>query len=156
MSGTPGFDPDAESAEGLRVAILATRFNADIVDRLLDGARSVLQRRDVVFDVVRVPGAWELPLAAMWLAEEGGHDALIALGCVVRGDTRHYEHVADECARGLMNVQIEYGVPVANGVLAVERREDAEARAGGSHGNKGEEVAMAALDMTALLDREVE
>ena len=102
-------------------------------------------------DVVRVPGAWEIPLAAGRLAAAGDHAAIIALGCVIRGDTRHYEHVADRCAEGLMRVQLDTGVPVLNGVLAVERIEDAEARAGGSHGNKGEEAALAAIEMAHLL-----
>ena len=90
-------------------------------------------------------------MAAGRLAADGDHAAIIALGCVIRGDTRHYEHVADRCAEGLMRVQLDTGVPVLNGVLAVERIEDAEARAGGSHGNKGEEAALAAIEMAHLL-----
>ena len=101
--------------------------------------------------MVRVPGAWEIPVAAARLAAGSKHAAIIALGCVIRGDTRHYEHVADRCAEGLMRVQLDTGVPVLNGVLAVERIEDAEARAGGSHGNKGEEAALAAIEMAHLL-----
>jgi 6,7-dimethyl-8-ribityllumazine synthase len=103
--------------------------------------------------VVRVPGAWELPLAAAKLAAAGSHVAIVALGCVVRGDTRHYEQVADGCSEGLMRVSLDYGLPIANGVLAVERHEDAEARAGGSHGNKGEECALAALEMANLMEK---
>ncbi|MEO7251730.1 MAG: 6,7-dimethyl-8-ribityllumazine synthase, partial [Arenimonas sp.] len=80
-----------------------------------------------------------------------GHAALVALGCVIRGQTRHYEHVADECARGLMRVALDHGMPVANGVLAVEAHAHAQARAGGEHGNKGEEAALAALEMAQLL-----
>lgn len=102
---------------------------------------------------MRVPGAWEIPLAAARIAHGGTHAAVIALGCVVRGDTRHYEHVADRCAEGLMRVSLDYRLPVANGVLAVERHEDAEARAGGNHGNKGEEAALAALEMAHLLSQ---
>ena len=155
MSGRADFAVDPRVPEGIRVALMATRFNADIVDAMLDAARSMLQRRDVVFDVIRVPGAWELPLLAMNLAEANDHDALVALGCVIRGDTRHFEHVADQCARGLMQVQLDYGLPVANAVLAVEQRQDALDRAGGIHGNKGEEAALAALEMITVLDREV-
>ena len=103
--------------------------------------------------MVRVPGAWELPVAARALAAAGRHAALVALGCVVRGDTRHYEQVADGCAEGLMRVALDTGVPVINGVLAVERFEDAEARAGGSHGNKGEEAALVAIEMADLLEK---
>ncbi len=102
-------------------------------------------------DIVRVPGAWEIPVAAARIALKGEHAAIIALGCVVRGDTRHYEHVADGCANGLMRVAIDFGVPVLNGVLAVEKHADAEARAGGAHGNKGEDVALAALEMADLM-----
>ncbi|MCC6595247.1 MAG: 6,7-dimethyl-8-ribityllumazine synthase, partial [Rhodanobacteraceae bacterium] len=100
-------------------------------------------------DLLRVPGAWESPQAAARAARRG-HAALIALGCVVRGDTRHYEQVADNCAQGLLRVALDHGVPVLNGVLAVERHADAQARAGGAHGNKGEEVALAALEMIDL------
>ena len=151
MSGVASFNPAMELPEGARIALIATRYNADIVDRMLDAARSALQRLDVVFDVFRVPGAWELPLLAMNLAEQNEHDALVAMGCVIRGDTRHFEHVADECARGLMQVQLDYGLPVANAVLAVEQRQDALDRAGGIHGNKGEEAVLAALEMISLL-----
>ena len=104
-------------------------------------------------DVVRVPGAWELPLAAARLAQAGRHAALVALGCVVRGDTRHYEQVADGCSEGLMRVALDYRLPVCNGVLAVEEHADAEKRAGGSHGNKGEEAAQVAIEMAQLLEQ---
>jgi len=141
---------------GARFAILASRWNARITDALVDGARRCLADHGVAedaVDVVRVPGAWELPLVARKLAAAGGHAALVVLGCVVRGDTRHYEHVADLCAEGLMRVALDTGVPVLNGVLAVEKFEDAAARAGGAHGNKGGEAAMAALGMGNLLER---
>lgn len=148
------YEGDLRAPEGARFAIIASRWNARITDVLVAGARQSLAANGVhedVIDVVRVPGAWEIPLAAAHLAAAGGHVAIIALGCVVRGDTRHYEHVADRCAEGLMRVQLDAGIPVLNGVLAVERIEDAEARAGGSHGNKGEEVALAAVEMAHLL-----
>ncbi|MBA8882512.1 6,7-dimethyl-8-ribityllumazine synthase [Dokdonella fugitiva] len=136
-----------------RYAIVASRWNPRIVDVLVDGARRALHDHgvaDEAIDLVRVPGAWEIPQAAARLAGGGRVAAILALGCVVRGDTRHYEHVADGCAEGLMRVALEHGLPVLNGVLAVERHADAEARAGGVHGNKGEEVALAALEMTDL------
>jgi len=136
-----------------RFAIVASRWNPRIVDALVDGARRVLREHgvaDEAIDLVRVPGAWEIPQVAAKLAARGGHGAMLALGCVVRGDTRHYEHVADGCADGLMRVALEHRLPVLNGVLAVERHADAEARAGGAHGNKGEEVALAALEMADL------
>lgn len=152
----PLYEGDLRLPDGARFAILASRWNARITDALVAGARRCLADNGVpeaAVDVVRVPGAWELPMVARRLAAAGGHAALIALGCVVRGDTRHYEHVADLCAEGLMRVALDTAVPVLNGVLAVERFEDAEARAGGSHGNKGEEAAMAALEMVNLLER---
>ncbi|HET8818644.1 MAG TPA: 6,7-dimethyl-8-ribityllumazine synthase [Xanthomonadaceae bacterium] len=141
---------------GARFAILASRWNPRISDALVAGARKVFADHGVAedaVDVVRVPGAWELPQAAARLAGAGRHAALVALGCVVRGETRHFEHVADRCAEGLMRVALDSGVPVLNGVLATDRFEDAEARAGGSHGNKGEECALAAIEMADLMER---
>ena len=137
-----------------RYAIVASRWNPRIVDALVAGAVRALGEHGVAteaIDLVRVPGAWEIPLAAVRLTSAGRHAAIIALGCVVRGDTRHYEHVADGCAEGLMRVALDFRVPVLNGVLAVERHADAEARAGGARGNKGEEVALAALEMADLM-----
>ena len=139
---------------GARFAILASRWNARITDALVDGARRFLADNGVAedaIDVVRVPGAWELPVAAARLATGGAHAAIVALGCVVRGDTRHYEQVADGCSDGLMRVALDYRLPVANGVLAVEDFADAEKRAGGSHGNKGEECAQVAVEMAHLM-----
>ncbi len=138
---------------GARYAVVASRWNPRIVDVLVEGAVNALSAHGVArteIDVVRVPGAWELPQVAARLALRGTHVAIIALGCVVRGETRHYEHVADECAKGLMHVALEFGVPVLNGVLAVERHADAQARAGGAQGNKGEEAALAALELADL------
>lgn len=150
------YEGDLRLPSDARIAILASRWNARITDALVAGARRCLADNgvpDEAVDVIRLPGAWELPVAARRLAVAGGHRALIVLGCVVRGDTRHYEHVADQCAQGLMRVALDSGVPVLNGVLAVEKIEDALARADGSHGNKGEEVALAALEMIDLLER---
>ena len=144
------YEGGLQAAEGVRFAVVASRWNARIADALVAGARASLAGNGVAesaVDVVRVPGAWEIPVAAAKLAASGRYAAIVALGCVIRGDTRHYEHVADGCAEGLMRVALEHRVPVLNGVLAVERHEDAEARAGGAHGNKGEEVALAALEM---------
>jgi 6,7-dimethyl-8-ribityllumazine synthase len=149
----PEFAGDQHAAAGARFAIVASRWNPRIVDALVDGARRAFIANGVAeaaLDVMRVPGAWEIPQAAARLAGGGRHAAIVALGCVVRGDTRHYEHVADQCAAGLMRVALDHGVPVLNGVLAVERFDDAQARAGGTRGNKGEEVALAALEMADL------
>lgn len=145
---------DLRSPPDARYAIVASRWNADIVEALIDGARRAFAEHGVGNDavaVLRVPGAWELPVLAARLARAGGFSAIIALGCVVRGETRHYEHVADNCAQGLMRVALDHGVPVLNGVLAVERESDAHARAGGAHGNKGEEVARVAIEMASLM-----
>ncbi|AAF83764.1 6,7-dimethyl-8-ribityllumazine synthase [Xylella fastidiosa] len=141
---------------GARFVIVCSRWNARITDALVAGACRTLVDNGVsddAVDVVRVPGAWEIPIVANLLAQVGQHAAIIALGCVVRGDTRHYEHVADLCAEGMMSVQMQTGVPVLNGVLAVECIKDAEMRAGGSHGNKGAETALAALEMVSLLEK---
>ncbi len=138
---------------GAQYAIVASRWNPRIVDALVDGALQTLRAHGVAesaIDVVRVPGAWEIPQVVAQLAARGGHAAILALGCVVRGDTRHYEQVADGCADGLMRVALEFRVPVLNGVLAVEVHADAAARAGGAHGNKGADVALAALEMADL------
>lgn len=147
FSGTACATPDS------RIAIIASRWNPRILDALIEGAQRTLNEHGVTaddIDIVRVPGAWEIPVAATKLAKSRNYAAIIALGCVIRGDTRHYEHVADGCAEGLMCVSLKYRVPVLNGVLAVEKHADAEARAGGAHGNKGEEVALAALEMIDL------
>lgn len=138
---------------GQRFAVIASRWNTAIVEPMLAAARATLLDHGVAerdIDVVRVPGAWEIPVAAARLSSTGHYAGLIALGCVIRGHTRHYEHVADCCAQGLMQVQLRDHVPVLNGVLAVEREADALARAGGEHGNKGEEAALAALEMAQL------
>ena len=144
------------SPPGTRYAVIASRWNADIVDALVTGAQRAFTRHGVAepqVEILRVPGAWELPLLAAELARTQKYSAIIALGCVVRGETRHYEHVADECAHGLMRVALDQHVPVLNGVLAVEHEADARARAGGAHGNKGEDVAQAAIEMAALMIR---
>jgi 6,7-dimethyl-8-ribityllumazine synthase len=136
-----------------RFAIIASRWNPGIVDALIDGARRALREDGVaeaMIDLIRVPGAWEIPVTAAKLAQSGRHAAIIALGCVVRGDTRHYEHVADGCAEGLMRVSVDYRLPVLNGVLAVELHHDAQVRAGGAHGNKGADVAHAAVEIVDL------
>ena len=149
----PHYEGDLRAHPDARFAVLAGRWHPHVVDALVEGARSTLLSHGVAedaIDVVRVPGVWELPLVARDLARAGLHVAIIGLGCVVRGDTRHYEEVADGAANGLMQVALETGVPVLNGVLAVERMEDALARAGGVHGNKGEEATLAAIEMVDL------
>ncbi|MFN9966427.1 MAG: 6,7-dimethyl-8-ribityllumazine synthase [Lysobacteraceae bacterium] len=150
----PRFEGDLRPHPTGRYAIVASRWNPRITDVLVEGARKALVDNGVDaerIDVIRVPGAWEIPLAAAAIARAGGTGAIVALGCVVRGDTRHYEQVADGCSDALMRLQLDAGLPVANGVLAVEAYADAEARAGGAMGNKGEEAALAALEMSDIL-----
>jgi 6,7-dimethyl-8-ribityllumazine synthase len=150
----PHYEGELRAAPGARYAIVASRWNPRIVDALVDGARRTFVAHGVApdaIDLVRVPGAWELPLAVARIASRTRHVGVVALGCVVRGDTRHYEHVADGCAQALMQVGLEHGVPIGNGVLAVERHEDAQARADGAHGNKGEEAALAVIEMADLM-----
>ena len=150
------YEGDLRAPEGARFAIIASRWNPRIVDALVAGARRAFADHGVAeaaLDVVRVPGAWEIPVAASRIAAAGAHRAIVALGCVVRGDTRHFEQVADGCSDALMRVALDSGVPVANGVLAVDAHEDAERRAGGSHGNKGEECALVAIEMANLSEK---
>ena len=139
---------------GAGIGIVAARFNARFTDRLLEGALRVLDRHGVADPtVVRVPGAFEIPLAARHLAGTRGIEAVIALGAVVRGETPHFDHVAGACARGVMRAGLDRGVPVIFGVLTTEDDGQAAARTGGEHGNKGEEAALAALEMVTLLRR---
>jgi 6,7-dimethyl-8-ribityllumazine synthase len=133
-------------ARGLRFAIVVARFNSAITQKLLEGARQALKQAGAEsFDEFWVPGAFELPLAAKRLATR--YDGIIALGAVIRGETPHFEYVAAEAARGLQQVAVECGKPVAFGVLTTDTNEQAEARAGGSRGNKGYDAAMTAVEM---------
>jgi 6,7-dimethyl-8-ribityllumazine synthase len=144
------------SARGRKVAIVAARFNDLIVASLLKGAHAAwLERGGEARDltVVRVPGAFELPVAARKLAGSGRYDAVVALGCVIRGDTPHFDYVAGECARGLQLAGLETGVPVAFGVLTVESLEQALERAATTAGNKGGEAMESALEMAAVMAR---
>jgi len=143
-------------ARGHRVAIVAARFNDFIVASLLKGAAAAWTAHGGAADdlaVVRVPGAFELPLAAKKLAASGRYDAVVALGCVIRGDTPHFEYVAGECARGLSQASLETGVPIAFGVLTVETVDQALERAATHAGNKGGEAMETALEMASLLSR---
>jgi len=141
------------SATGLRFAIAVSRFNSFVTERLLTAALDALERtgaasRDV--DVVRVPGAFELPLTSKKLALTGKYDALIAIGCVIRGETAHYDYVCSETSRGLQLAQMDTGVPVIFCVLTVDTLEQAIDRAGLKGGNKGFEAGLAAIEMGRL------
>jgi 6,7-dimethyl-8-ribityllumazine synthase len=143
-------------ARDLRFAIVASRFNEFVVERLVEGAIDALVRHGASeknLEIVRVPGAFDMPLAVRRLAQTRRYDAIVALGAVVRGETSHFDIVAGENASGLSRAQLESGVPVGNGVLTTESMEQAIDRAGGKAGNKGAEAALAALEMANLLKR---
>ncbi len=140
--------------EGARFGLLVGRFNSFIVERLVEGAVDALlrhgaKREDI--EIVRVPGAFEMPLAAQRMAASGRYDAIVALGAVIRGGTPHFEYVAGECTKGLAQVNLQSGIPVAFGVLTVDTIEQAIERAGTKAGNKGVEAALSAIEMVNLL-----
>ncbi|MCL5283703.1 MAG: 6,7-dimethyl-8-ribityllumazine synthase [Armatimonadetes bacterium] len=142
------------NASGRRFAIVVSRFNSMISDRLLAGAKDTLIRHgagegDIA--VYRVPGAWELPVVAQQLAGSGKWDAIIALGCLIRGETPHFDYIAAEVTRALGEIARTTGRPVAYGLLTTESMDQAVARAGGKAGNKGVEAAIAAIEMVDLL-----
>ncbi len=143
------------AAKGKKFAIVVARFNSFIVESLLEGAVDTLKRVGDVADgditVVRIPGAFELPLAVQKVAQSGKYDAVIALGAVIRGGTPHFEYVAGECVKGIAQVSMQHNLPVAFGVLTVESIEQAIERAGTKMGNKGGEAAMSALEMVNVL-----
>lgn len=149
FSGTP-------AGEHRRFAIVASRFNHVIVEKLVDGALDALVRHGVAaddVDVVWVPGAWELPIVARRLLSSERYDALIAVGAVIRGDTPHFDYVAGEASRGLATASVEFETPIGFGLLTCDNDEQAQARAGGAHGNKGWDAALAALEMADLFGR---
>jgi 6,7-dimethyl-8-ribityllumazine synthase len=138
---------------GAKIAIVASRYNDDIVERLVQGCVATLTADGVAAEnitLTRVPGAFELPVAAARLARRGRYAAIIALGAVIRGETPHFEYICRECAAGLSRVATETGIPVSFGVLTVDNLKQAEARCRGK-GNKGGEAAHAALEMISLL-----
>ena len=135
---------------------MVSRFNETITQRLLEGALDAFVRHGVAFDdvdVFWVPGAWELPAAARRVSATERYDALVALGAVIRGDTPHFDYVAGEASRGLSLASADFDIPIAFGVLTCDTLAQAEARAGGEHGNKGWDAALAALEMVDLFER---
>lgn len=144
------------SAAGLRFAIVVSRFNSFITERLLSGALDALARTGAdtaAIDIIKVPGSWEVPLAAGELARQKRHDAIICLSAVIRGDTPHFDYVASEAAKGIAHVSATHGVPVAFGVLTTNTLEQAIDRAGAKSGNKGFDAAMTAVEMADLMKR---
>ena len=147
LSGTP-------RGQGRRVAVVASRFNEPITRALVDGALDALVRHGAAFDdidVFWVPGAWELPLAVRAAIGSERYDAIVAVGAVIRGDTPHFDYVAGEASRGLADASIESEIPVGFGLLTCDTVQQAEERAGGVHGNKGWDAAVAALEMADLM-----
>lgn len=143
-------------ATDLRFTLVVSRFNALITERLLEGAMDCVVRHggdESRQNVVRVPGAWEMPLAVKWIAERGGVDGIIGLGCVIRGGTPHFDYVAGEVTKGCAQVQMQVGLPVSFGVLTTDTIDQAIERAGTKHGNKGWEAAAAAIEMANLSRR---
>ncbi len=142
------------AGEGLKVALVVSRFNSFITERLLDGALDCLRRHGVAdtgLTIVRVPGAWEIPLVAQKLAQGRAYDAVICLGAVIRGSTPHFDYVAAEVSKGIAHVSLESGIPMLFGVLTTDTLEQAVERAGSKAGNKGYAAAEAALEMVNLL-----
>lgn len=149
------YEGDFSSPTG-RFAVVAARFNSFVVDQLVAGAVDALHRHGVNddrIDVIRVPGSYEIPLVAQKLGKSGKYAAVICLGCVIRGDTDHYEHVAGAAASGIASAALNCGVPVIFGVLTCETLEQAINRAGGKAGNKGYEAALTAIEMVNLMKK---
>lgn len=152
--GEKGAKPNLDGSQ-LNIAIVVARFNEDVTKRLLRGAQEALQQHGVEDpDVFWVPGSLELPVTALALAEKGEHDAIVCLGAVIRGETFHFEVVATQAASGLMQVQLDTGVPIAFGVLTTDDKDQALARSGPKN-NKGGDAAEAAIEMANLL-REIQ
>jgi 6,7-dimethyl-8-ribityllumazine synthase len=140
--------------EDARFCLVAARFNSFVVESLVDGAIDTLRRHgapDENITLVRVPGAFEMPIALEKIAAKGGYDAIIALGAVIRGGTPHFDYVAGECVKGMSQVSLKHGVPIAFGVLTVDTIEQAIERAGTKAGNKGAEATLSAIEMVNLL-----
>ncbi len=143
-------------AEGLKFGLVVSRFNDFITGRLLEGALDALKRHGADaqnMDVVRVPGAFEIPLAAKRMAKKGGYDALICLGAVIRGATPHFDYVAAEVSKGIAQVSLEAGLPIAFGVITADNIEQAIERAGTKSGNKGWDAALSAIEMARVLKK---
>lgn len=141
------------TAEGMRIGLIVSRFNGFITERLVEGAVDCITRHGGAADaieLVRVPGTWELPVALKWMLASGRFDAIVSLGCVIRGSTPHFDYVAAEVSKGVASLSIDAGVPVTFGVLTTDSIEQAVERAGTKHGNKGFEAALAAIEMVSL------
>lgn len=151
----PRYIEGKPKGDGKKMGIVVSRFNDFITSRLLEGALDALARTGVAdedISVVRVPGAFEIPLAAKWLSASGDFDAVICLGAVIRGETPHFDYIAGEAAKGISQLNMEFSMPVVFGLLTTDTIEQAIERAGGKSGNKGFEAALAAVEMASLND----
>lgn len=152
MAESPPLPLEVLDASGLRVAVAVAEFNVDVSEGLLEGALGVLEAAGALhIALVRVPGCFELPVTALHLAQ-AGYNVVVALGAVIKGETDHYEHIATQCAAGLMRVTVDTGVPVAFGVLTCQERSHAIERSRPGPGNKGAEAARAALSLALTLE----
>ncbi|MGC8667619.1 MAG: 6,7-dimethyl-8-ribityllumazine synthase [Chthonomonadales bacterium] len=141
-------------ASGLRFGLVVSRWNSFITERMLAGAMDALVRHGASeedADVVRVPGTWEIPVAAARMAQSGRYQAVVCIGCLIRGETPHFDYLAAEVTKGIAQVALQSGIPVTYGIITVENLEQAIDRAGAKAGNKGAEAAMAAIEMADLL-----
>jgi 6,7-dimethyl-8-ribityllumazine synthase len=137
--------------ERIRVGVVASQFNSFVVDRLLNGCIQTLEAKDIEINIIRVPGAFEIPVAVQALIKNTSCDAVVALGAIIRGETPHFEYIASECTRGLATIALDLETPVIFGVLTVDTTEQALDRAGSEESNKGAEAARAAIDMVKTL-----
>ena len=154
LSDFSGFD--IPNGKGMKVAVVAAEWNREITDALLDGAVSTLKENNVSENdilVVRVPGTFELTFGAKCVLEHGGFDAVIVIGCVIQGDTRHFDFICDSVTQGITDLNVKYDSPVIFGVLTTDNLQQAEDRAGGKLGNKGSEAAVTALQMAEVKNR---
>jgi 6,7-dimethyl-8-ribityllumazine synthase len=150
-------DAEVPSASGLRFGIVVSEWNPEITRSLEEGARNSLlayNTSEQNITVIHVPGSFELPTGALYLAEKGGYDAIILLGCVIRGETSHYDYVCQGVTQGTMTLNLKYGIPFIFGVLTTENKQQALDRAGGKYGNKGVEAAITAIKMASLMRKE--
>ncbi|MEZ5555466.1 6,7-dimethyl-8-ribityllumazine synthase [Haliea sp.] len=155
MTNIKTIEGDFTGASG-HYALVVGRWNSFVVEHLLEGAIDALRRhgvKDEQMTVVRAPGAFEIPLVCQRVAKQGGFDAIVALGAVIRGGTPHFDYVAGECTKGIAQVSLEHGIPISFGVLTVDSIEQAVERSGTKAGNKGAEAALSALEMVSLLGR---
>ena len=155
MTNIKTIEGDFTGSSG-QYALVVCRWNSFVVEHLLEGAIDALRRhgvKDEQMTVVRAPGAFEIPLVCQRVAKQGGFDAIVALGAVIRGGTPHFDYVAGECTKGIAQVSLEHGIPISFGVLTVDSIEQAVERSGTKAGNKGAEAALSALEMVSLLGR---